>query len=63
MAVSFANAFAAPPKVTLTPATASAAGLPTYVDYSQVTNASFDITSSTPLSDGVQYRWYYHAIE
>ena len=63
MAVTFANAFAAPPKVTLTAATASAASLPTYVDYSQVTNASFDITSSTPLSDGVQYRWYYHAIE
>lgn len=63
MAVVFANAFSAAPRVTLTPATASAASLPVYVDHTQVTNASFDIASSTPLTDGVQYRWYYHAIE
>ena len=63
MAVTFANAFAAAPKISLTPATASAAALPAYVDYSQVTSSSFDIASSTPLSDGVQYRWYYHVIE
>jgi hypothetical protein len=63
MAVMFANAFASAPKVTLTPATATAASLPAYVDYAQVTAASFDIASATPLADGVSYRWYYHAIE
>lgn len=63
MAVVFANAFAAAPKVTLTPATSTASTLPAYVDYSQVTTTSFDITTSSPLSDGATYRWYYHAIE
>ncbi len=59
----FANTFVAPPKVTLTPATSSASTLPAYADYSQVTATSFDIATSSALSDGVTYRWYYHAIE
>ena len=61
--VSFAEAFGSAPKVTLTPATAAAANLPVYVDYAQVTTASFGIATSTALADAVTYRWYYHVIE
>lgn len=63
MAVQFAQAFADTPKITLTPATASAAGLSTYIDHTQVTATTFDLTTVGALSDGVEYRWYYHAIE
>ena len=63
MAVQFAQAFVDTPKITLTPATASAAGLSTYVDHTQVTATTFDLTTVGALSDGVEYRWYYHAIE
>ena len=63
MAVTFANAFIEAPKVTLTPANAATATLPAYVDYAQLTRTSFDIATATAMTDGVEYRWYYHAIE
>lgn len=61
--VTFDSAFANAPNVTLTPATSTAAGLATYVDYAQVTTGSFIIASDTQLTDATTYRWYYQVIE
>lgn len=61
--ITFDNVFANAPNVSLTPATSTAASLPTYVDHTLVTSSSFAVASSTQLTDATTYRWYYQVIE
>jgi len=63
-AVLFANQFYETlPTVTITAANAATADLNTFVDSGTMTLNGFDISTTTPLTSGVTYKWYYHVIQ
>lgn len=57
--VSFASSFAAPPHVIITPGSANAAGLNTYVDDSTISTSSFVLGSSVIPASSTTYKWNY----
>ncbi len=62
--VSFNKAFGATPRVTLTPASADAASVKSYVDSGSATTTNFSIaTSSSSLNGSTVYKWYYQVIQ
>ncbi|HAC56647.1 TPA: hypothetical protein DCF80_04030, partial [Candidatus Saccharibacteria bacterium] len=61
--ITFATAFGAAPRVTLTPASQNAAGLTTYIDDSTISTTAFDLSTTTTAANSTTYRWYYHVIQ
>jgi hypothetical protein len=61
--LTFGNAFGAAPNVVVTPATATAAALQSYVDSSTTSTTKFDLNSGTTPTASTTYRWYYHVIQ
>jgi hypothetical protein len=61
--ITFNTAFGAAPRVTLTPADATATGLTYYVDSSTISTASFDLDTNTAPANTTTYKWYYHVIQ
>jgi len=61
--VTFANAFGAAPRVTLTPASSLAAGLTTYIDNDTTSTTAFDLSTNTAPANSTTYKWYYQVIQ
>jgi len=62
--VAFNAAYTAAPRVVLTPANASAAGLAIYVDKTTISASSFDLQAATgTITDNTEYDWYYQIIQ
>lgn len=62
--ITFANAYAVAPRVTLTAATSTAAGLTQiYVDSGTISTTAFDLNTNTAPADSTTYKWYYHVIQ
>ena len=61
--LNFSSAFAAAPKVTLTPAGPNAAALGSYVDDATIGTGSFQVGSVSAPTDATTYRWYYHVLQ
>jgi hypothetical protein len=61
--VTFATPFGVAPRVLLTPATANAAGLASYIDSTAVSTTSFAIGANTTPADSTTYKWNYIALQ
>jgi N-acetylneuraminic acid mutarotase len=61
--ITFANSFAAAPKVIISPGSDTAPGVGLYVNSSAVTSAGFNVGSGYPPTDGVTYVVYYYVIQ
>lgn len=63
--ITFNTAFGTAPRVVLTAAGTSAAGLHYYVDNATIATTSFDVTTQAgdTITDATAYRWYYHVIQ
>ena len=61
--VTFSSPYAAAPRVSLTPASASAAHLSTFVDSSTITGGSFNLGAATTPATNTTYSWYYQVIQ
>lgn len=63
--ITFNSAFGSAPRVVLTAAGSSAAGLHYYVDQATIATTSFDVTTQAAdtITDATTYRWYYHVIQ
>jgi len=61
--ITFANPFAATPRISLTPGSAVAAGLNAYFDNSSLTDSSFSIGTSVTPADSTTYVWDYQVLQ
>ncbi len=61
--VTFATAFGASPKVALTPAGASAAGLNAYLNDASLTTGGFTVGIVGTPADTTVYKWHYYALQ
>ncbi len=63
--VTFNSAYGAAPRITLTPATDTAAALPTYIDDATISITTFKLNTpaATVPVDSTTYKWYYHVIQ
>lgn len=62
-AITFATAFGAAPKVTLTPALAASATLQSYIDSATIATTAFDLNTGTAPADATTYKWFYQVIQ
>ncbi len=61
--VTFATAFAAAPRIILTPGSSATLGLGAYVDNSTTTTTDFTIGTNTTPTDSTTYTWNYLAVQ
>lgn len=61
--VTFASAYTAAPRVVLTPATQTAATMPTFVNSSTTSTTLFEINNTAAATNSTTYRWYYMVIQ
>lgn len=61
--ISFAKAFGAAPRVSLTPANAATAVTQAYVDSDKTSATSFTIATPTTINRSTTYRWYYQILQ
>jgi hypothetical protein len=62
--LTFASAYGAAPRVSLTPAGVSAAHLYTYIDNKTINSAAFDLDVALgTVNTSTTYRWYYQVIQ
>ncbi len=63
--ITFNTAFGSAPRVVLTAAGSTTAGLHYYIDNATIATTSFDVTTQAgdTITDSTAYRWYYHVIQ
>lgn len=61
--ISFAAAFGAAPRVSLTSGNALSASLQSYIDSSTIGTTSFDLDTATAPASGTAYQWFYEVIQ
>jgi hypothetical protein len=61
--ITFAGAFSAVPRITLTPGTGATSDLSYFVNDATLSTSLFDINTNTQPTGATQYVWYYHVIQ